>query len=92
MHCHTTKSHRRYSTNTLQHFPISQPTGAGLLSTEAGTLGRFTGNAVLALVGHATGVERWAQLARFAAWLYGLLAAGCVALVPLIVLWYRHLR
>lgn len=65
---------------------------AGLLSTEAGTLGRFTGNAVLALVGHATGVERWAQLARFTAWLYGLLAAGCAVLVPLIVLWYHHLR
>ena len=30
---------------------------AGLLSTEAGTLGRFTGNLLLSVAGHVTGLD-----------------------------------
>ena len=54
---------------------------AGLLSTEAGTFGRFTGNAALTLVGRATGVSDLPSIASFAKILHGMLAASCALLL-----------
>ena len=48
---------------------------AGLLTTEAGTLGRFSGNIVMSVVARVTGVETRAELVSFAVTLYGLFAA-----------------
>ena len=53
---------------------------AGLLTTEAGTLGRFSGNLVMSLVARITGVETNKQLQHFAAALYGTFAALLVTI------------
>ena len=53
---------------------------AGLLTTEAGTLGRFSGNIVMSVVAKITGVETSAQLVSFALTLYGLFAALLVGI------------
>ena len=53
---------------------------AGLLTTEAGTLGRFSGNLVMSLVARITGVETNEQLQHFAAALYGTFAALLVTI------------
>jgi cation transporter-like permease len=55
---------------------------AGLMTTEAGTLGRFSGNIVMSLIARLTGVETNAQLVAFASTLYGLFAA-LLALIAL---------
>ena len=65
---------------------------AGLLSTEAGTLGRFAGNALLAGVGKLTGLEGVAQLTLFSRLLHGTLAAVCVGLLVLLGCTYPRLR
>ena len=54
---------------------------AGLLSTEAGTLGRFAGNALLAVAGKLTGLGSRAELAHFTWVMHGTLAAVCAALL-----------
>jgi hypothetical protein len=54
---------------------------AGLLSTEAGTFGRFTGNAVLLFTGRYTGVGTFEELQRFAKWLHAILAVTCAFLI-----------
>ena len=64
---------------------------AGLVSTEAGTFGRFSGNALLTVVGRATGVEDVAQLQRFAVALHGTLAVVCGALLLHLLLVRRRL-
>ena len=64
---------------------------AGLLSTEAGTFGRFTGNAALTLVGRATGVSAPADLSKFAVVLHGGLAAVCAALLAQLGFTYARL-
>lgn len=48
---------------------------AGLLTTEAGTLGRFSGNIVMSLVARITGVETDEELEHFSVALYGLFSA-----------------
>ncbi|BDA44398.1 SPX domain-containing membrane protein At4g11810 [Coccomyxa sp. Obi] len=48
---------------------------AGLLTTEAGTLGRFSGNIVMSVVARLTGVETSQELLRFGMTLYGIFAA-----------------
>lgn len=65
---------------------------AGLLSTEAGTLGRFAGNALLALVGRLTGLGGVAQLAAFARSLFITLAACCATLLAHLACSYRQLK
>ena len=63
---------------------------AGLLSTEAGTFGRFTGTAALTLIGRATGVSSAQGLAKFALLLHGGLAAVCAALLAQLSLTYSR--
>ena len=65
---------------------------AGLLSTEAGTFGRFSGNAVLTMVGGSTGVSTMEQLSVFSAKLYGGLAVGCLILAVLLAFTHGRLR
>ena len=65
---------------------------AGLLSTEAGTLGRFAGNALLAGVGKLTGLQDVAQLTQFARLLHASLAAVCAALLVLLGCTHSRLR
>lgn len=67
------------------------PMLVGLLSTEAGTLGRFAGNALLWATGKATGLGE-EQLPRFAAVLYASLAAMCAALLAHLACNYRRLK
>jgi hypothetical protein len=67
------------------------PSTAGLLSTEAGTLGRFAGNGLLWAGGRATGLGK-EQLPRFAALLFGTLAALCCALLAHLACVYRRLK
>ena len=45
---------------------------AGLLTTEAGTLGRFSGNVVMSVIARTPRVESSADLMRFAQALCGL--------------------
>jgi hypothetical protein len=65
---------------------------AGLLSTEAGTFGRFSGNAILTMVGGSTGVSTVGQLSVFSAKLYGGLAVGCLILAVLLAFTHGRLR
>jgi hypothetical protein len=53
---------------------------AGLLTTEAGTLGRFSGNIVMSVVARMTGVETQGELVQFGRTLYGLFAALLLAI------------
>lgn len=63
---------------------------AGLLTTEAGTLGRFSGNIVMSLVARITGVETQAELVQFAQTLYGLFAALLLAIgIYMLCVWRR---
>ncbi|KAK9915918.1 hypothetical protein WJX75_005971 [Coccomyxa subellipsoidea] len=48
---------------------------AGLLTTEAGTLGRFSGNIVMSVVARLTGVDSNQELLRFGLTLYGIFSA-----------------
>lgn len=64
---------------------------AGLLSTEAGTLGRFAGNGLLWGAARATGPAQ-EQLPRFALLLYGTLGALCCALLACLACTYRRLK
>ena len=64
---------------------------AGLLSTEAGTLGRFTGNSLLTLVGRYTGVEDRRELDRFAHLLHDTMGWICVALLVQLASAYQTL-
>lgn len=48
---------------------------AGLLATEAGTLGRFSGNIILSIAGHFTGIDSVAEIQEFAWLVHGMLAA-----------------
>lgn len=63
---------------------------AGLLTTEAGTLGRFSGNIVMSLVARITGVETKAELVQFAQALYGIFAALLLAIgIYMLIVWRR---
>lgn len=63
---------------------------AGLLTTEAGTLGRFSGNIVMSVVARITGVETKGELVQFAQSLYGLFAALLLAIgVYMLSVWRR---
>lgn len=64
---------------------------AGLLSTEAGTLGRFARNGWLAAAGKATGLESRAALATLARLLNLALAGVCAALLAHLGCVYRCL-
>lgn len=64
---------------------------AGLLSTEAGTLGRFSGNAYLWAVGKFAGLER-EQMPRFAGLLFTGMAGVCGALLALMAVLFRRLK
>ena len=70
---------------------VNKPT-AGLLSTEAGTLGRFVGNGLLAGAGKLTGLASLSQMAAFARLLFLCLAAACVALLGQLACTYRRLQ
>lgn len=70
--------------------PLLSP--AGLLSTEAGTLGRFVGNGLLAAAGKLTGLESVSQMAAFARLLFLCLATACVALLGQLACTYRRLQ
>lgn len=63
---------------------------AGLLSTEAGTLGRLAGNAAISAVGHITGTETARQLQEYARVMY-LLDIAILATVQtgVAALWQR---
>ena len=62
------------------------------MSTEAGTLGRFAGNALLSGVAHATGLAGERQVERFMAWLALALAAACAATLALLAATYGRLK
>ncbi|CAL5218517.1 g204 [Coccomyxa viridis] len=63
---------------------------AGLLTTEAGTLGRFSGNVVMSVVARITGVETKVELVQFAQTLYGLFAALLLAIgIYMLSVWRR---
>ena len=65
---------------------------AGLLSTEAGTFGRFLGNAVLTIIGRHTGVEDKVELNNFAIQLHLFLAVICIGLLVQLMSSYNKLR
>ena len=67
-------------------------TPAGLLSTEAGTIGRFTGNALLSVTGRLAGVGDKQHLTVFAEALHSILAAGSVAVLAYVAVIYGRLR
>lgn len=77
---------------TLPSAPAPALPTPGLLSTEAGTLGRFAGNALLALAGRLTGLDDRSQLAAFCAVLFATLALVCAALLAHLLCTYRHLK
>jgi hypothetical protein len=62
-----------------------------LLSTEAGTLGRLAGNALLWGVGRATGLDD-GQLPRFAWLLFATLAASSAMLLVHLACVYGRLK
>ena len=71
-------------------YRIGWGASAGLLTTEAGTLGRFSGNIVMSLVARITGVETQTELVQFAQALYGLFAALLLAIgVYMLCVWRR---
>lgn len=72
--------------------PLQLSIPAGLLSTEAGTLGRFVGNGLLAAAGKLTGLESLTQLAAFGRLLFLTLAGVCVALLAHLACTYRRLQ
>lgn len=84
------------SRSSITYFQLSRtlclPPTAGLLSTEAGTLGRFAGNALLALAGRLTGLADSSQLASFCAILYATLAATCATLLAHLLCIYGRLK
>ncbi|PRW39266.1 MFS general substrate transporter [Chlorella sorokiniana] len=65
---------------------------AGLLSTEAGTLGRFVGNGLLAAAGKLTGLDSLSQMAAFARLLFFSLAAACLVLLVQLACTYHRLQ
>ncbi|GAB4814007.1 hypothetical protein N2152v2_001053 [Parachlorella kessleri] len=75
--------HPRFASGTLN---------AGLLSTEAGTIGRFTGNALLSVTGRLAGVGDKQHLTVFAQALHSILAASSVAVLAYVAIVYRRLR
>ena len=63
---------------------------AGLLTTEAGTLGRFSGNVVMSVVARITGVETKQELVQFGRALYGLFAALLLAICGyMLSVWHK---
>ena len=63
---------------------------AGLISTEAGTIGRLCGNFLLSVVAKFTGDTSLTQLTHFGQTLFGLLAAITAAsLGYMIAIWKR---
>ena len=76
--------------STVGKYKIGWGASAGLLTTEAGTLGRFSGNIVMSLVARITGVETQTELVQFAQALYGLFAALLLAIgVYMLCVWRR---
>lgn len=62
----------------------------GLLTTEAGTLGRFSGNVVMSVIARITGVESKAELVEFGQVLYGLFAALLLAIgIYMLFVWRK---
>lgn len=82
--------HHRKRTPTTRE--VRSPCTAGLLSTEAGTLGRFVGNGLLAAAGKLTGLASLSQMAAFARLLFLCLAAACTALLAQLACTYRRLQ
>jgi hypothetical protein len=64
---------------------------AGLISTEAGTLGRLTGNFLLSLVSDITGERTQEQLAAFAKVLFGVFASLFAANLGYMALIWRQI-
>ena len=67
---------------------------AGLMSTEAGTLGRFTGNLLLSVAGNYAGLDTRAQARKFVhtgskpvSCDLPLLSYGCSRLLPIALRW-----
>lgn len=64
---------------------------AGLMSTQAGTIGRLCGNLMLTLVSTFTGAATSKEISKFAAFLFGTNAAWMVFSVGYVLLVYGRL-
>lgn len=75
----------------IMHPSLARGTwNAGLMSTEAGTLGRLTGNLCLSLVSKITGVETDSEVYRFGFMLFGLMGILTVSnLGYMLAIWKR---
>ncbi len=75
----------------IMHPSLARGTwNAGLMSTEAGTLGRLTGNLCLSLVSRITGVESDLEVYRFGFTLFGLMGFLTVSnLGYMLAIWKR---
>ena len=63
---------------------------AGLIATEAGTIGRLTGNAAIAIVGQITDTETGSDLINFSRILYCFFVVVLAAvLIAVFVLWRK---
>lgn len=67
------------------------PLSDGLLTTQAGTVGRFAGNGIISLVAGLTGLAGVQQVYRFAQALHLLLAGSCGAVLLYIVGCWRQM-
>ena len=75
-------------TPTVQESHVSW--NAGLISTEAGTIGRLCGNFLLSVVAKLTGDTSLTQLNHFGQTLFGLLAViSAASLGYMIAIWKR---
>jgi hypothetical protein len=65
---------------------------AGLLSTEAGTLGRFTGNLLLSVSSRFTGLDTVKQITNFAHVLWSLVGVVVISNLAWFVALYRQIK
>ena len=75
----------------IMHPSLARGTwNAGLMSTEAGTLGRLTGNLCLSMVSKLTGVDTDSEVYRFGFVLFGLMGALTISnLGYMLAIWRR---
>lgn len=75
----------------IMHPSLARGTwNAGLMSTEAGTLGRLTGNLCLSMVSKITGVDTDSEVHRFGFVLFGLMGALTISnLGYMLAIWRR---
>ena len=84
----------RVLTTTLDMmvFLKADVTVPGLIATEAGTLGRLTGNAALAIVGHITDTETNSDLKNFSRILYCFFVVVLAAVQLCVFVLWRKFR